>query len=209
MNVAPGSGQIITAPLILGAILMVLTMLLGGALWIQSLPLLLGVLGTAFFLIFFRDPGRDIPEKGIVSPADGVVSLIDEKDGGKRVAVFMNVHNVHVNRAPISGRILSVKHVSGGYLPAYRKDSDRNERMYIEMQTDIGKVTVVQIAGVMVRRIVTYVKPSELVEKGQRIGMIRLGSRVDTIMPEGRVKIIVNEGDKVKAGETVIALPIE
>jgi len=209
VNVAPGSGQIITAPLILGAILMVLTMLLGGALWIQSLPLLLGVLGTAFFLIFFRDPGRDIPEKGIVSPADGVVSLIDEKDGGKRVAVFMNVHNVHVNRAPISGRILSVKHVSGGYLPAYRKDSDRNERMYIEMQTDIGKVTVVQIAGVMVRRIVTYVKPSELVEKGQRIGMIRLGSRVDTIMPEGRVKIIVNEGDKVKAGETVIALPIE
>ena len=208
VKLAKNSLGIVISPLLLGVIILTLLEYFFSIRWLEYTVLLLSLAAFLFFIVFFRDPERKIPEKGIVSPADGVVSIVDEKDGRKRVAVFMNVHNVHVNRAPISGKILSVKHVSGGYLPAYRKDSERNERMYIEMETDIGRVTVVQIAGVLVRRIVTYVKEGDEVEKGQRIGMIRFGSRVDTIMPAG-VKVIVNEGDGVKAGETVIALPTE
>ncbi len=207
MKIAPRSTGIILAPFATGALILLFFTFFYPVLRLESLVLIVSVSLTIFFLAFFRDPERSIPVKGIVSPADGVVSLIDRKDGNIRVAVFMNVHNVHVNRAPLSGRILSVRHVDGGYLPAYSKDSERNERMYIEMETDIGKVTVVQIAGVLVRRIVIYVNEGDAVDKGQRIGMIRFGSRVDTIMPEGRVKVIVREGDRVKAGETVIALP--
>jgi len=208
VKTAPGSTSLIVAPLVIGALLMSVLMFMGFSVWTQALMLVLGISGTVFLLIFFRDPDRGIPEKGIVSPADGVVSIVDEPDGRKRVAVFMNVHNVHVNRAPFQGKVLSIRHIDGGYLPAYRKDSERNERLYMELETDIGRFTVVQIAGVLVRRIVTYVREGDEVEKGQRIGMIRFGSRVDTIMP-GSVKVIVREGDRVKAGETVIALPTE
>jgi len=208
VKTAPGSTSLIVAPLVIGALLMSVLLLLGYAVWMQALMLVFGISGTVFLLIFFRDPDREIPEKGIVSPADGVVSIVDEPDGRKRVAVFMNVHNVHVNRAPFQGKVLSIRHIDGGYLPAYRKDSDRNERVYTELETDIGRFTIVQIAGALVRRIVTYANEGDIVDKGQRIGMIRFGSRVDTIMP-GSVKVIVREGDGVKAGETVIALPTE
>ena len=208
MRTAPKSAGIITAPLMSGIILFLLSMFLYPALWLETLIFLLSIALSLFFLVFFRDPERDIPGKGIVSPADGVVSIVDEIDGNKRVAVFMNVHNVHVNRAPFQGKVLSIRHIDGGYLPAYRKDSDRNERVYTELETDIGRFTIVQIAGALVRRIVTYANEGDIVDKGQRIGMIRFGSRVDTIMP-GSVKVIVREGDRVKAGETVIALPTE
>ena len=191
-----------------GIILFLLSMFLYPALWLETIIFSLSIALSLFFLVFFRDPERDISGKGIVSPADGVVSIVDEIDGNKRVAVFMNVHNVHVNRAPFQGKVLSIRHIDGGYLLAYRKDSDRNERVYTELETDIGRFTIVQIAGALVRRIVTYANEGDIVDKGQRIGMIRFGSRVDTIMP-GSVKVIVREGDGVKAGETVIALPTE
>ncbi|MDD5503336.1 MAG: phosphatidylserine decarboxylase [Candidatus Thermoplasmatota archaeon] len=162
-------------------------------------------LATAFLMIFFRDPERKIGN-GIVSPADGKVSRIDNPEPGYvRVCIFMNVHNVHVNRAPISGKVLSVEHIDGKHIPAFDKDSDANERMIIEMETEIGKVKIVQIAGSFARRIVSYISPGEMVEKGERIGIIKLGSRVDLWLPESKVKLAVSVGEKVRAGETTIA----
>ena len=164
------------------------------------------ILVSLFFLFFFRDPERDIPPEGIVSPADGRVQFIEHKGNTVRVGVFMNINDVHVNRAPISGKVVDIRHIFGSYIPAFRKDSERNERTYITLETPIGTVEVVQIAGALVRRIVTYVNEGDYVRKGQRIGMIRFGSRVDVIMPSDRVKVIAEKGDRVRAGESVIAL---
>ncbi len=164
------------------------------------------ILISLFFLFFFRDPERDIPPEGIVSPADGRVQFIEHKGNTVRVGVFMNINDVHVNRAPISGKVVDIRHIFGSYVPAFRKDSERNERTYITLETPIGTVEVVQIAGALVRRIVTYVNEGDYVRKGQRIGMIRFGSRVDVIMPSDRVKVIAEKGDRVRAGESVIAL---
>lgn len=207
MRIAERSENLILAPLLLG----LLWLALGFISWPQAFLLhimcfLIFLLASVFFLFFFRDPDRDIPPEGMVSPADGVVKEIRDDGMKVRIAVFMNIYNVHVNRAPISGRIVDIRHVFGGYIPAFRKDSERNERTYISMETPIGRVEVVQIAGALVRRIVTYVRKGDTVKKGQRIGMIRFGSRVDVIMPSERVKVICEVGDRVKAGESVIAL---
>ena len=164
------------------------------------------ILVSLFFLFFFRDPEREIPPEGIVSPADGRVQFIEQKGKIVRVGVFMNINDVHVNRAPISGKVVNIRHIFGSYIPAFKKDSERNERTYITLETPIGTVEVVQIAGALVRRIVTYVNEGDYVRKGQRIGMIRFGSRVDVIMPKDRVKVIAEKGDRVRAGESVIAL---
>ena len=164
---------------------------------------------TIFLLIFFRDPERKIGN-GIVSPADGKVSRIDNPEPGYvRICIFMNIHNVHVNRAPISGRVLSVEHIDGKHIPAFDKDSDANERMIAEMETEIGKIKIVQIAGAAARRIMSYITPGEMVEKGERIGMIKLGSRVDLWLPEHKVKLSVSVGQKVRASETTIAEMLE
>ncbi len=164
------------------------------------------ILVSLFFLFFFRDPEREIPPEGIVSPADGKAQFIEQRENTVRVGVFMNINDVHVNRAPISGKVVDIRHIFGSYIPAFRKDSERNERTYITLETPIGTVEVVQIAGALVRRIVTYVNEGDYVRKGQRIGMIRFGSRVDVIMPSDRVKVIAEKGDRVRAGESVIAL---
>jgi phosphatidylserine decarboxylase len=161
-----------------------------------------GILGTTFFTWFFRDPKRrtKICNRCMVSPADGKV--IDIR--GRKVCIFMNVHNVHVNRAPMSGKILKVEHKNGGYIPAFHKDSERNERTHITIDTEYGEVEITQIAGVLVRRIVTYVNEGDMIEQGKRIGMIRFGSRVDVTVPDTH-EITCKKGDKVYAGETVIA----
>lgn len=162
-------------------------------------------IATIFLLIFFRDPERKTGE-GIVSPADGIVSRIDNPEPGYvRICIFMNVHNVHVNRAPISGKVLSVEHIDGKHIPAFDKDSDANERMITEMETELGRIRIVQIAGAVARRIMSYLVQGETIEKGERIGIIKLGSRVDLWLPEGKVKITVSLGQKVRAGESTIA----
>ena len=117
-------------------------------------------------LYFYRDPQRII-ESGIVSPADGLIQRAEIKKGMVYFSIFMNVHNVHVNRSPFDGRVISIKHKSGGYLPAFSKDSDKNERLLTKIETSIGVMKVVQIAGVLVRRIVSYVKPNSEVAKGK------------------------------------------
>ncbi|MFL2940304.1 MAG: archaeosortase A [Candidatus Poseidoniales archaeon] len=158
------------------------------------------LLVSFFLLYFYRDPERKI-ESGIVSPADGLVQRAEIKSGMVRLSIFMNVHNVHVNRSPFDGKVLSIKHKSGGYLPAFHKDSDKNERLMTKIETSIGVMKVIQIAGVLVRRIVSYVKPDTEVTKGERIGLIHFGSRVDLSFESAGIDILVKKGDRVLAGQ--------
>ncbi|TAN45681.1 MAG: phosphatidylserine decarboxylase [Candidatus Methanoperedens sp.] len=164
--------------------------------------LIIGLLLTLFLLVFFRDPERKPAgdEDDAVSPADGRV--ISKND--RTIGIFMNVHNVHVNRAPLSGIVMEIDYKPGGYIPASNKDSDVNERNYVKIKTDNGNIELTQIAGVLIRRIVSYISQGDLVKRGERIGMIRFGSRVDVIIPEVYT-YTVSVGDKVKAGESIIA----
>lgn len=156
-----------------------------------------------FFIWFFRDPERTAegPEDIILSPADGKV--VDIRDN--TACIFMNIYNVHVNRAPLAGKIVTMKHKDGGYLPAFFKDSHRNERNLICIESDYGLVRIVQIAGTVTRRIDTYFNVGDRVVRGERIGMIRFGSRVDITPPDGYT-LIVKKGDMVKAAISAIAI---
>ncbi|GAB7093840.1 protein sorting system archaetidylserine decarboxylase [Halolamina litorea] len=154
-------------------------------------------------VLFHRDPEREPPESGFVTPADGSVSVIREEEGRIRVGVFMNVTDVHVNRAPTGGTVESVTHRPGANKPAFSKDSDRNERVDI----DCGDYEVSLIAGWFARRIHPYVEAGDDLARGDRIGHISFGSRADVLLPE-RVEyadIRVREGEDVTAGETVVA----
>ncbi|WP_342306045.1 phosphatidylserine decarboxylase [Methanolobus sp. ZRKC5] len=163
---------------------------------------LLAICVTIFFLFFFRDPEReiDVHEKHMLSPADGKVMDIR----GRKICIFMNFQNVHVNRAPIKGKVHTIEHKKGGYIPAFCKDSHRNERNHVLIETQHGIVEVIQIAGTATRRIVSYVNEGEDIMQGQRFGMIRFGSRVDVTIPEN-FEIVTKIGDRMFAGETIIA----
>lgn len=169
------------------------------------------VLLLLLFLWFFRDPERTIPpyENIAVAPADGKVVEIAEDyfDGVKytRVSIFMNVFNVHVNRIPVNGEIESVVHKDGGYLPADRPDAPlKNEQNIITVNTIYGKMIVKQVAGLVARRCVCFFKAGEKLAIGDRLGLIKFSSRVDTFFPEG-FDIVVNNEEKTIAGETIIA----
>jgi len=173
---------------------------------------------TIWCYYFFRDPKRAVPQREglVVSPADGVVSLIvkmvpaTELDLGTaervRVSVFMNVFNCHVNRAPIGGTIKKVVYHSGKFLNAsLDKASEHNERNAITIEYAPGKqIGVVQIAGLVARRILCFVIPQQAVATGERFGLIRFGSRLDIYLPEG-VEPMVTLGQNTTAGETVLA----
>ncbi|TMR14421.1 phosphatidylserine decarboxylase [Nonomuraea zeae] len=159
---------------------------------------------TGGMLWFFRDPDRTPGEGRVLSPADGVVQSIDPwPDGRTRVAIFMSPLNVHVNRAPLAGNVTSVQHVAGGFLPAFNKDSDQNERVVWHFATALGDIEMVQIAGAVARRIVPYLSAGAKVEPAERIGLIRFGSRVDIYLPEG-ISPAVSVGEKTVAGVTRI-----
>ncbi|ASY31997.1 MULTISPECIES: phosphatidylserine decarboxylase [unclassified Streptomyces] len=159
---------------------------------------------AAGMLWFFRDPEREISEGRVISPADGVVqSVMPWKDGRTRVAIFMSPLNVHVNRAPLAGTITSVEHVPGGFVPAFNKESENNERVVWHFDTELGDIEMIQIAGAVARRIVPYVPSGTKVEQGERIGLIRFGSRVDLYLPEG-VEVAVEVGQPTLAGVTRI-----
>ena len=178
----------------------------------------LGVLLTVWCYYFFRDPERVTPDRPglVVSPADGIVSLIEPAvppaELGMadtpltRVSVFMNVFNCHVNRAPVSGRVTAVAYRPGKFLNAsLDKASEDNERNSLAIEMADGRsIAVVQIAGLVARRIVCWVKPGSTVETGERFGIIRFGSRLDVYLPEG-VEPEVRLGQTMVAGETVIA----
>ena len=172
-----------------------------------GLSSLWGVLGFAlagFVLWFHRDPDRAADGPGVLTPADGKVSVLREEDDGRvRVGVFMNVHNVHVNRAPLDGTVEDVTHEPGGHRPAFDKESEHNERVRIET----GEWTLVLIAGAFARRIHPYVEAGDDLARGDRLGHISFGSRVDLVLPEqyDLEDVLVSDGETVRAGETVLA----
>ena len=176
-----------------------------------SLPLWVAVV---FVLQFFRDPGRDIPEgEGLVlCPADGRVLVVaKERDpylqrDALKVSIFMNVFNVHSNRSPVDGTVKTVTYSAGTFLNAsLDKASTGNERNALHLLTDAGAdVTCVQVAGLIARRILCYVKAGDRLARGERYGFIRFGSRVDVYLPpDAQARVAI--GDKVKAASTVLA----
>jgi phosphatidylserine decarboxylase len=161
----------------------------------------------AFVLNFFRDPERATPAgDAYICPADGKVVRAEVGEGGLRVDIFMNVFDVHVNRAPMSGRITHMQYTPGSFINAAAESASiDNERNRFEMETDDGRhIAFTQIAGLVARRIVSYVAVGDHVEAGQRIGMIRFGSRVDCEIPAGYA-LRVKPGERVTAGLTVLA----
>jgi phosphatidylserine decarboxylase len=172
-----------------------------------------------FMLQFFRDPSRSAPdgELIVVSPADGRVVAVEEaldiyaKRNAIKISVFMNVFNVHSNRSPVSGEVLTVNYFAGKFFnAALDKSSLDNERNATVMRTADGHVvTAVQVAGLIARRILCYTKPGDRLYQGQRYGFIRFGSRVDVYLPPGsRPRVAI--GDKVHATNTVLAeLPVD
>lgn len=160
---------------------------------------------TAFFLYFFRDPEREIPEEGIVSPADGRVIEIKKIDELNKISIFMSPFNVHVNRAPISGKITKIEYKKGKKYPAdSEKSSQFNESNTFYVENEKYIIRVKQIAGILARRIVFFKKEGDSVQKGERIGLIKFGSRVEVFLPEG-FNLLIKTGDKVYAGYTIIA----
>ena len=182
-----------------------------GAGWLWSLPVWLVAL---FVLQFFRDPPRQIPTAPnlVLSPADGrIVSIVNVNDPylkreAVKISVFMNVFNVHSNRSPVDGEILQAWYNPGAFVnAALDKASTDNERNALWLRTAGGAdVTCVQVAGLIARRILCYVKAGDKLARGERYGFIRFGSRVDVYLPPG-TRIIVQLGDKVSATSTVLA----
>lgn len=158
-------------------------------------------MGLVFMIFFHRDPDRLPQSEGMLSPADGrIIQATPEK-----VTVFMGLADVHVNRAPLDGTIISVEHRKGTHLPAFLNRASQNQQSRMRIQTAEGEIELCQITGTIVREIVCYVKPGDSVLRGERIGMIRFGSRVETTIPRG-YKLQVSLGDSVRAGKTVLAI---
>ena len=189
-----------------------------GLFWFSTGLGFLGLIATVWCVAFFRDPQRVTPLRGglVVAPADGVVLPIvravppPELELGEtprlRVAIFMNTFNVHVNRAPVTGRIERIAYKAGAFLNAdLDKASTANERNGLVLRTPEGEIIgVVQIAGLIARRIVCWSKESTEIIAGERFGMIRFGSRLDVYLPDG-ARLLVGEGQSTVAGETPIA----
>lgn len=189
-------------------------LLVGGAVLALAVPgsgryegTVLAALGGAlvvFFLVFFRDPTR-APGEGVVSAADGRVREVRTDGDRLLVSVFMNVTNVHVNRFPLDGRVERIEASGTGFRPAYAPDAERNVQRRYTLSTELGPVEVVQITGVVARRLVSFVDVGQSVRRGDRLGMIVLGSRVDVWMPAARVRAAVRTGERVRAGTSTIA----
>ena len=173
---------------------------------------------TLYIAYFFRDPDRVTPMRDglVIAPADGRVSSIDKVvapaelglgDGERvRISIFLSVLDVHINRAPVAGRIVRSNYIPGAFLnAALDKASEENERRALVIQTPAGvEIGVVQIAGLIARRIVTFAREGDSVGTGERFGLIRFGSRVDTYLPPGKTPL-VNVGQCAVGGETVLA----
>lgn len=175
-----------------------------------AIPLWLFVI---FAVQFFRDPAREIPqqENAVLSPADGRIVAVEKTQDpyanreALKISVFMNVFNVHSNRSPVDGQIRTVQYFPGKFVNAdLDKASLENERNALVIDTPRGVVTSVQVAGLVARRILCYVKPTDALQRGQRYGFIRFGSRVDVYLPlTAQPKVVI--GEKVSATTTILA----
>jgi len=169
------------------------------------------VLLAVFAFSFFRDPERVIPAEpgAVVSPGDGRVVVVTDEEyqdrPGKRVSIFLAVWNVHVNRSPAAGTITKMDYRPGKFLAAMReRASVENEQNVFTLSTDAGELVFKQIAGLIARRVVSWKKAGEKVARGERIGLVRFGSRVDLWVPK-EAKILVKVGENVKGGSSVLA----
>jgi len=190
------------APIVLGAFA-----LLFHWYWLGGVLIFLGL----FVLFFFRDPERTPPSDPdtIVSPADGrVMEVVDEqRDGnpGRRISVFLSIFDVHVNRSPVAGRITAIEYRTGKFYAAMRgRASAENEQNAFHVSTDRGEVVFKQIAGWVARRILCWKSVGDAVTRGERVGMIRFGSRMDIWLPE-QVEILVRTGQHVAGGTSILA----
>jgi phosphatidylserine decarboxylase len=188
-------------------------LLVGGVSFMLHWPVAAAVLAllALFVFSFFRDPERVIPAEpgAVVSPGDGrVVVVTEEENGGrpgKRVSIFLAVWNVHVNRSPAAGTITRVEYRPGKFLAAMReRASMENEQNIFTLSTDAGELVFKQIAGLIARRVVSWKKAGEKVARGERIGLVRFGSRVDLWVPRD-AEILVKVGENVKGGSSVLA----
>ncbi len=194
---------------------------IGGALFLASFFYLLWlepiaiafVFLSLFFAYFFRDPKRNIPQdpKILVAPADGKIIMIRQgkeslcPQSHTEISIFMSPFDVHVNRAPFDGEVREIIHTPGKFLSAFKEKAYReNENIKIILNTQEGEIIIRQVAGFIARRAVCWVKEGESLKKGQSFGMIKFSSRVDICIPSS-FKIMVKEGDKVKAGQTALA----
>lgn len=181
--------------------------------WLAAIPAAMLVL----LIYFFRDPQRTVPEGPnlIVAPADGVVTDVTPLEhyhffGGPavQVGIFLSLFNVHINRAPFTGRVVETHYQPGEFLNAMRREcADRNEYMWIGLERvdSPQRFAVRQISGMLARKIVCELRPGTTVARGQKFGMIKLGSRTELILPAAAVEVDVRSGDKVKAGSDVVA----
>lgn len=177
--------------------------------YLSLLPLFL-LLGVAFF---FRNPDRNIPLQPdtIVSPADGKVMSVEKiiedsffQAEVTRIRIFLSIFNVHINRSPIDGTVVYQEYRSGKFLPAFQEEAAiKNEQNLVGMQNDDFRILVNQIAGIIARRVVSWVKPGDSLKKGERFGLIKFGSCTEIYVPVN-VKVEVKKGDQVKGGETII-----
>ena len=188
------------------------------ATWVCWLLATTSLVISGLIVWFFRDPRRLVPSEAdiVVSPADGTVADIYELDhhdfvGGPAVVVgiFLSIFNVHINRSPIASRVIGLTYRPGKCLNALRPESAReNERLEVRIEgadPPFRRMVVVQITGAIARRIVCRVKPGDRLERGQKFGMIKLGSRTELVMPKDGLHVRVRIGEKLKAGSTVIA----
>ena len=201
-----------------GLVFILPTLAVSGLLFLLRFPVsgTIVLLLAAFIVYFFRDPEREIPagERIILAPADGKIVAIKAFPDWKgpfgeplvRVSIFLSVFDVHVNRAPIAGLVQEVTHSPGQFRAAWEDGaSQTNEQTLVRFATADGDVWVKLIAGLVARRIVCRVKPGQKVEAGERIGLIRFGSRVDCILPEAAV-LRVRRGQTVKGGSTILGV---
>jgi len=205
---APGAGRYLgagAAGLLVLVALPVLGLIPFTGAWVGLMAAGLGV--WLFFAVFFRDPERSVGE-GVVSAADGRVRAVAREGATWRVSVFMNVSNVHVNRFPVDGRIEDVQNRGEGFRAAFRPEADRNVQRRYRLSTALGPVEVIQITGIVARRLVSFVDVGAVGKRGERLGMIVLGSRVDVLLPADRATPVVRVGDRVRAGTSSIAREI-
>ena len=211
MQIAKGGLYWILSSLILFVIVSLLSFFMTGLvqrmlIFFSLVFALISILLVVFFSYLDRKVGN-----GIVAVADGIirdVNTVKDEDVGNAffISTFMNIYHVHVNRLPIDGTIEKITHIPGSHLPAFTKESERNERVILLINTKMGLVKIILIAGTVARRIVPYISKGNQVKKGEKISLIRLGSRVDVLLPKKmKLTIAVNKKDRVTAGVSTIA----
>ena len=213
MPIAPeGISNILPVAALCGVLWVLYYKFRKGSLLIPSVVFSLAVL---FLLFFFRDPERDITSGSglLLSPADGQVLpfITVENDSGKSqrmISIFLSITNVHVNRSPIPGIVKRVVHKKGGFHPAYNDAATDNTMNVITITNENGTIILRQVVGAVARRVVCNLEAGQEVSAGERIGIMKFGSRMDVIIPDN-IEIMVAPGDKVRAGQSIIGVWID